>query len=125
MTREQVEAIFLLSGIKLYSAMPFPNGYSSIFREPWWQCTTDIAPITIGWRKRVISIDWSQETKLRSIVTKHDVTKEPTMVHAYSYADAVSYLAELRRIAQINEWRRTPEMTGDAPAIAALGEPGQ
>lgn len=50
--------------------------------------------IQIGWRKRVISIDWS-DTGIRRVVTEDDVTKDDTMVHAYSYAKALAYLTAL------------------------------
>lgn len=64
---------------------------------PWWLAMTDIGPVIVGWRNRVIAIAWS-DTPKRGIVTQDDVTKDETLVHAWSYAKAVEYLAELKRL---------------------------
>lgn len=98
MREDQAKAIFLLSGIELFSLVPVANpysGYSHLFNGPWWNCQTDIGPVTIGWRKRVISIDWEQGP-LRYIVTEDSVTKDDRMVHAWHYYKAVEYLHNLK-----------------------------
>lgn len=113
MTHEDVNAIFLLAGIELYAATPTPNLYGSAsYRGPWWWCQTVIGPIQIGWRKRVILIDWSLDNPLRCEVTRHDVTKSETMVHAWSYSAAVEYLAALRTYARSDAGRRSLEEAG-------------
>jgi len=58
---------------------------------PWWLVKTHLGLIEIGWRKRVISINWS-DTKVKTIVTTDNVTKDENGVHAYSVEDAVKYL---------------------------------
>lgn len=67
--------------------------------SPWWLVKTPIGLMQIGWRKRVISIDWS-ECDVRVIVTQDDTTKSETMVHAWSELDAAKYLGALRQAAE-------------------------
>lgn len=101
-------AIFLLAGITVTKWYELPNHYwpeayaDLRAAHPWQLAMTPHGPIEIGWRKRVISIDW-EGTPARLLVTDDKVTKEETLVHAYSYADALAYMqklsAELRRLA--------------------------
>lgn len=115
MTREQMMALFLLSGIKVESADELPNNYWPRVPEyqklrddyPWWLTHTEFGMVKIGWRKRVISIEW-ERTPIRVLVTQDDVTKDETMVHAYSYAKAVEYLTNLNRAG-----RRAPAASGE------------
>lgn len=64
-------------------------------RSPWWLVLTDFGPIEIGWRKRVISIDWSA-TNIRGVVTTDETTKGLGHVHAWTMDAAVRYLTALR-----------------------------
>ena len=76
---------------------PIPNGYCSracCEHLPWFLVTTKIGVIKIGWRKRVINIDWS-ETEVRKIISDDDVTKDETMIHAWAYEKAAEYLGVL------------------------------
>ncbi|MCA8938234.1 MAG: hypothetical protein KDB07_00370 [Planctomycetes bacterium] len=50
--------------------------------------------VRIGWRKRVVEIDWS-DTPVRRLVGKDDVTKTETLIHAWSVGKVVEYLSEL------------------------------
>ncbi len=114
MNEAQMRAIFLLSGIEIGSVFELANDYwpdkpdyAELRREsPWWLVRTASGLVKIGWRKRVIEIDWS-DTALRLEVTPDDVTKDGSMVHAYSYAKAVEYMTELRR-AMIAQTEKTP-----------------
>lgn len=83
--------------------------------SPWWLVETKYGTIKIGWRKRVIEIDWSA-TDLRKIIHNQDITKTETMIHAYGYAVAITYLyilfEHLSRIYVMkNEWK--PEDVND------------
>ena len=52
--------------------------------------------IKIGWRKRVISIDWSSTKRnLLHLFKDEDVTKEPYLVHAWGTDKAVDYLKRI------------------------------
>lgn len=72
------------------------NSYDQDREDPWWLIKTPRGMIQIGWRYRVINIDWS-ETPVRQIITQDDVTKSTTNVHAWSVAKAIEYLTELRK----------------------------
>ena len=92
-----VREIFPEAGVIVQSLKRLENGYWGHLEDgayPWWFVKTTIGWIEIGWRKRVISVDW-EHTSVRKIVTSDDVTKGLTYVHAYSEAKAVEYLKEL------------------------------
>lgn len=64
---------------------------------PWFIVTTPMGRIKIGWRKRVINIDWSDaKARVRGEeLTADDVTKGADYIHAYGYEKAKEYLAKL------------------------------
>ncbi|MNK10019.1 hypothetical protein D3C87_280300 [compost metagenome] len=112
MTKQEVEAILLLAGIEYKGLFRIANEYSpSNLMDPWWLfITKDNDAIKIGWRKRVINIDW-EATSLRinpkethniiyefhkAPITADEVTQEATYVHAYGHGKAVIYLQELK-----------------------------
>ncbi len=75
-----------------------PNGYYADDIEPWYKVTTSKGPITIGWRKRVISIDWSEsdvDIPAHVLFPEEDVTKYDNLIHAWSYDKAKEYLAKI------------------------------
>ena len=100
-TEERVRSLFSLSGFEVLGVWEIRNKYwpdhprYDSVRSPWWLVKTSIGMIEIGWRKRVIQIDWS-DTDFNIIVTEDDVTKDIKYVHAYGYAKAVEYLTRLR-----------------------------
>ncbi len=106
MPQEIAESIFTLAGVEVLAMKPLPDGYgfspddSRYFKTipdaVWWFVKTRAGWVEIGWRWRVISIDWS-DTPIRRIVTEDDVTKEDHLVHAGSITKAVEYLAALAR----------------------------
>lgn len=80
-----------------------PNGYCPLWccsTIPWFLVTTHIGRIEIGWRKRVINIDWS-----KSIVTKtaeqmfpdEQTTKGIQYIHAWGIEKAAEYVGTLLR----------------------------
>jgi len=109
MKEELARSIFISAGFEVQKMWELANGYwpRSYLKEreksPWWLVKTEIGLIIIGWRKRVISIDWS-DTKVRAIVTEDYVTKDEAYVHAWSVDKAVSYLKALRHEWGVNEW---------------------
>lgn len=110
MTQDQVRALFVLAGIPVKTFHKLANNYwpecaeyERLRREyPWWLAETDFGLIRIGWRKRVISIEW-EGTSIRKEVTKDEVTKDKQMVHAWSYAKAVEYLTALAPVSDSDE----------------------
>lgn len=102
---EEYLAIFKLSGIEVEKHWPLANGYwpdtpgyfSVSFN--WILVKTKFGLIKMGWRKRVISISWS-DTNIKAIVTDDDVTKEHYLVHACDSERAVHYMKNWREIAE-------------------------
>lgn len=97
MNRKQVEGLAALAGIPFRSIYETPNQYwqgKSDIRGPWWLIITNAGVIRIGWRKRVIEIDWSDVGR-HVDVTNDEVTKDGTLVHAWTYPKALEYLTTL------------------------------
>jgi hypothetical protein len=125
MTENEAKSLLTIAGFHVGRTWELPNGYwprnehyAQIRADnPWWLVQTEIGPIQIGWRKRVISIDWGAcsfgHMPVRGIVTEDDVTKEDTLVHAYTMAKAVEYLTALRSMA-VNPKKRELKVEIDA-----------
>jgi len=78
-----------------------PNQYCSrhcCLYKPWLVVTTTRGKITIGWRKRVISIDWSDshvKATAQELFPLEDVTKVQRSIHAWSYDKAKEYIQKV------------------------------
>lgn len=135
MSPDHLKALLLLSGIGYTKTHEIKNKYwpdaypDMIAKYPWWLVQTPLGMIEIGWRKRVISINWSDtgwkdphyvpnaEPKYRGRyegITKDDTTKDATFVHAWSYADAVKYLTTLRHQLESEAHRRANPVPAEA-----------
>jgi hypothetical protein len=89
----------------VFSSMIFvdeiENGYCNDWccsHLPWFIVTTEIGRFTIGWRKRVISIDWSQTVGTKTaeeLFADEDVTKGEKSIHAWSVEKAKSYIDKI------------------------------
>lgn len=107
MNEEKLRAIFVLAEIPILRVWALVDGYGYSPSDPryfttlptqvWWLVKTPLGLIEVGWRKRVIQIDWS-ESDVRCDVTSDDVTKSDSMVHAWSEAKAIEYLKTLRSL---------------------------
>ena len=103
MTRQEVESVFTIAGLKPIKMWEMMNQYwprskeyyQYFFDSPWWLVKTEIGLIEIGCRKRVINIDW-EDTSIRRIVTSDETTKGDTFVHAWSLIKAAEYLGALK-----------------------------
>jgi hypothetical protein len=75
-----------------------PNGYCSDWcckHLPWFNITTPIGRWTIGWRKRVLSIDWSETINTKTakeLFPDEPVTKGDKFIHAWTITDANRYI---------------------------------
>lgn len=102
--KADIEKVFVDAGFPVIFMEPIPNEYFGpndpwSLRSPWYVITTPIGHIKIGWRKRVLALDWSRSTVKVAVDTlfpSEDVTKGDHMIHAWSYAKATEYLTKLR-----------------------------
>jgi hypothetical protein len=68
-----------------------PNEYSTqpwAVNTPWYLVTTSKGRIKVGWRKRVIQIDWSDapiDKDGEKLFIAEDVTKGTSFIHAWDY----------------------------------------
>lgn len=70
------------------------NGYTAV---PWYLFETQHGLIKVGWRKRVISVEWDT-TPLRWVrPADPDVTATETMFHAWDYPKLNEYLGLLKQ----------------------------
>jgi hypothetical protein len=73
--------------------------------DPWYIVTTPMGRFEIGWRKRVIHLDWKYTTiahaplaAIAEMFQDEDVTKWNTGIHAWGYEKLTRYLIKLRKI---------------------------
>lgn len=74
---------------------PIENGYGERMDFPWFNVTTSKGVIKIGWRRRVINIDWSEsdiKAKAEDLFPEEKVTKGDHHIHAWDYAKAKAYI---------------------------------
>jgi hypothetical protein len=98
-SRRYIDDLIQRAGFALYTMNEIPNGYySTPVSEPWWVCQTPSFKITVGWRRHVINIDWSDsKVDLLSLFETEKVTKAPHYIHAWSPDKAVEYLTKIRK----------------------------
>lgn len=94
---ERKGIINLFEGRAIY-VEEIPNGYCSRYcckHLPWFIVTTKFGRIKIGWRKRVIEIDWSDSaipSKAQTLFPDEDVTKQDKLIHAWGLDKAREYI---------------------------------
>jgi len=102
---EDFRSVFRAAGFKHALFTAIPNGYwpgERYYAAPWYNVETPYGNIRIGWRKRVINIDWSQTGKKLDEFFSDDVTKWDHGIHAWGYPKAVEYLRTLRELLYTN-----------------------
>lgn len=83
-----------------------PNQYCSRWccsQQPWYMFATPIGPVTIGWRKGVINIDWSislLKKTAEELFPGENTTKGPHSIHAWGQENARRYVDVLLREAK-------------------------
>ena len=84
-----------------------PNGYSMndpyFSQFPWFRVTTKIGPFGIGWRKRVINLDWSETivtAQANELFPNHEGTKFDYSIHCSDYTYAKQCIERLMNEAQ-------------------------
>lgn len=97
-TEEEVRGYFAYHCIKIHKMWELTNSYfrRNDVKGPWWLVKVNAGLAEIGWRKRVIHIEWSECPEVRKVVTDRNVTKGDDHVHAYSVDEVIQYLGVLR-----------------------------
>lgn len=94
--RDRRELLALFPGRIFVEAIP--NGYcgrACCSHLPWFVVTTEIGRFKIGWRKRVIHIEWTETIVRQSaeeLFPQEQVTKHERLMHAWSLEDAQRYI---------------------------------
>jgi len=94
---EKAKLIGLFDGHSIF-VEERPNAYIHDPMFPWFTITTKIGRIDIGWRKRVIVIDWSStliKKCAEELFPDEQSTKSVHMIHAWGYEKAKEYLDKL------------------------------
>lgn len=98
--RKNFEAIFNVAGFKVIDLTSIVNEYCTCeICAPWFNVETEFGIIKIGWRKRVINIDWSGldvlHANIYSLFEDEDVTRGRSYIHAWGYEKAQEYLTSI------------------------------
>ena len=98
--QKEIQSVIEKSGIPVNGMYMIPNQYhpDPDIYGPWFMVETPAGRIKIGWRKRVINIDWS-DTGLNvqggDVRDKPGDTAGPTYVHAWGSDKAVEILQKI------------------------------
>lgn len=96
---ERAELTALFPGLIFVEQIP--NGYCSRWccrHLPWFVVTTAIGRFRVGWRKRVIHLEWTETVatkKAEELFPSDNVTKFDRIIHAWSLDDARRYVARV------------------------------
>jgi hypothetical protein len=99
--RETVESrfrgVFHDAGFAWAHLTETENEYGSAeYRGPWYHVHTSIGWFRIGWRKRVIEIDWGRiDADLAHLFVDEEVTKGFSYIHAWGYGKAAEYIKRI------------------------------
>jgi hypothetical protein len=102
---KEIADLKLLFGDRPIYVEQIPNEYGP-YGAPWLVVTTNIGRIKLGWRKRVINIDWSQtivKTEAEELFKEEEVTKGYSgefYVHAWGYEKAKKYIDKIHEESQ-------------------------
>ena len=97
---ERVNILALFPSVIYVREIPneyWPKDYG-LHYYPWFIVTTSIGHIKIGWRKRVITIDWADTDVKQSaedLFANESSTKYGCSIHAWNYDKAKEYIGKL------------------------------
>lgn len=102
---EKFKECFEKAGYTDFEMFPIPNEYCHDIENcticaNWFLVNTKWGNIKIGWRKRVINIDWSDFKKKpngHKLFDDEKVTVDDSSVHAWGWEKCVEYLEKLRK----------------------------
>lgn len=96
---EYYRALLLLAGVPYTAEFEIKNGYHGyssdpIYCQPWLMIMTKWGAVKIGWRKRVINIDWRDSNYPDALVEPPEswITHDKGFIHCYGYEQAITAL---------------------------------
>lgn len=93
---EKLKALALLAGIEDSQAYCLQNGYWAESPNPWMLFITDHGHFRMGWRKRVIHIEWTEaDAEPITEESLQYITHGDRFTHAYGYAQALLFLSRV------------------------------
>ena len=101
-THAEFTDAFQKAGVKIITMREIPNEYGSVrYNGPWYQMSTDFGELKVGWRKRVIEIDYSKiklpvGLKLSTLFVGEQTTVDEIVVHCWGYDKLVDYLGRIK-----------------------------
>jgi hypothetical protein len=98
--KNKFQEIFKKSGFRNIKITAIPNEYCQCdLCAPWFDIETEFGVFRIGWRKRVISINWGNfsTNNLLYLFEDEDVTKGEKGIHAWGWDKAEDYLTRIQR----------------------------
>jgi hypothetical protein len=110
-TERRFLELFKAAGFQDNRLTAMPNQYCPCDHcTPWFDVNTEFGTIQIGWRKRVLHIDWSAMAdrlaacgelptiRFVDLFKDEDVTKGSDFIHAWGYEKAQDYLGRIYRL---------------------------
>jgi hypothetical protein len=104
--REEFCLWFREAGLDPVFVEEIPNEYCPrpcCMHRPWFVVTSRIGHIKIGWRKRVVHLEWTRSMATESasvLFPAENVTKLDHTIHAWSGEKVVEYLGVLKADAE-------------------------
>jgi hypothetical protein len=99
--QKEKEEILKLFGDRKIFVKETPNEYCDCYickQLPWFVVVTDKGAVKIGWRKRVININWDQSginSTAEELFKDEQTTKFDKTIHAWGYEKAKEYLDKI------------------------------
>jgi len=95
--RDHFSDIFRDAGFQGFRLEAVPNGYCPCeVCGPWFRVHTALGAFTVGWRKRVISVEWPDVLRdLLPLFEEEEVTKDARSIHAWGKEKAKDYLRRI------------------------------
>lgn len=96
------EKVFAEAGYKQFVLDAIPNEYCGdpTCCGPWFMVRTEAGNFKVGWRKRVINLEWAgegigSERNLLFLFRNEDVTKDSSSIHAWGREKLIDYLQRI------------------------------
>lgn len=102
----EARAMFASAGLVSIHVREIDNEYCGPKCCPhrvWLLVTTRVGVVKVGWRKRVLVVDWSASDVTKTaadLFADENTTKDGRMIHAWSYEKATEYLTKIAGITE-------------------------